>query len=237
MLEIAICDDEVFYREKLKKLLEAYANARQLSCHIRLFPSGEAFLNQGESSIKYDIVFLDIQMEKLNGLAVAQQIRTFHCDTSIVLVTAFMNYVLEGYKVNAVRYLMKDTLEAALPECMDAILEKRSVARVTFSFLEGEKNLYTDNLLYVESRKHKSYFCYLESELTFYQLYDKLDTVEEKLKEYGFLRIHKSYLVNMKHVRKISNYTAFLDIGEELPVPRLRYQRVKEAFVAYKGAW
>ena len=69
-----------------------------------------------------------------------------------------------------------------------------------------------------------------------YQLYDKLDAVEERLQGYGFLRIHKSYLVNMRHIRRISNYRAFLDTGEELPIPRLRYQSVREAFVAYKGA-
>ncbi|MCI8417015.1 MAG: response regulator transcription factor [Lachnospiraceae bacterium] len=235
MLQIAICDDETFYREKLKKLLEDYVADRQLSCNIRLFPSGKAFLSEEESRIKYDIVFLDIHMEEVDGLETAQQIRAFHSDTNIVLVTAFIHYVLEGYKVNAVRYILKDTLEAALPECMDAILEKMSLAQVTFSFLEGEKSLYTDNLLYVESRKHKSYFCYMDTELMFYQLYDRLDVVEEKLADYGFLRIHKSYLVNMKHIRKISNYLAFLDTGEELPIPRLKYPHVKEAFVAYKG--
>jgi len=69
-----------------------------------------------------------------------------------------------------------------------------------------------------------------------YQIYDKLDSVERNLEGYGFLRIHKSYLVNMKHIRKISNYIVSLDTGEELHVPRLRFQAVKEGFVAYKGA-
>lgn len=119
---------------------------------------------------------------------------------------------------------------------MDAILAKRKMSQVTFSFLEGEKKLYTDNLLYVESRKHKSVFFYLEEEIVSYQIYDKLDTIGEKLEECGFLRIHKSYLVNMKHIRRICNYKVLLDTGEDLPVPRLKYQAVKEAFAAYKGA-
>ena len=119
---------------------------------------------------------------------------------------------------------------------MNAILQKMQVARVTFSFLEGEKRLYTDNILYVESRGHKSIFHYMESEMVSYQIYDKLDSVERNLEGYGFLRIHKSYLVNMKHIRKISNYIVSLDTGEELHVPRLRFQAVKEGFVAYKGA-
>ena len=236
MLQIAICDDEQFYREKIKYLLEEYLQAKGMLYTLHLFLSGEDFLEQCENNVRFDIVFLDISMEEVDGIQAAQRIRSFHSDTYIVFVTAFIDYALEGYKVNAVRYLMKDTLEIALEECMNAILQKMQVARVTFSFLEGEKRLYTDNILYVESRGHKSIFHYMESEMVSYQIYDKLDSVERNLEGYGFLRIHKSYLVNMKHIRKISNYIVSLDTGEELHVPRLRFQAVKEGCVAYKGA-
>ena len=236
MLQIAICDDEQFYREKIKYLVEEYLQAKGMLYTLHLFLSGEDFLEQCENNVRFDIVFLDISMEEVDGIQAAQRIRSFHSDTYIVFVTAFIDYALEGYKVNAVRYLMKDTLEIALEECMNAILQKMQVARVTFSFLEGEKRLYTDNILYVESRGHKSIFHYMESEMVSYQIYDKLDSVERNLEGYGFLRIHKSYLVNMKHIRKISNYIVSLDTGEELHVPRLRFQAVKEGFVAYKGA-
>lgn len=236
MLQIAICDDEQFYREKIRSLLEVYLKEQDLSYEIRLFLSGEEFLAENENKVKYDIVFLDINMNEVDGIQTAMEIRAFHSHTYIVFITAFINYVLEGYKVDAVRYLMKDGMERSLGECMDAILQRMRVARVAFSFLEGDRSLYTDNLLYVESRKHKSIFYYMETELVQYQLYDKLDHIEEKLEGCGFLRIHKSFLANMKHIRKISNYTVLLDTGTELPVPRKKYQGVKEAFVAYKGA-
>ncbi len=236
MLQIAICDDEQFYQEKIQRLLEACLKRRSLPYEIHLFGSGEEFLAENENRVKYHIVFMDINMNEVDGIQTAMEIRAFHSHTYIVFITAFINYALEGYKVNAVRYIMKDALDGAIEECMDAILQRMEVARVTFSFLEGEKSLYTDNLLYVESRKHKSLFYYMEKEPVEYQLYDKLDEVEKKLKCCGFLRIHKSYLVNMKHIRKINNYKVLLDTGAELPVPRIRYHAVKEAFVAYKGA-
>lgn len=236
MLQIAICDDEQFYREKIKRLLEKYLKKHELQYELHLFLSGEEFLKQCENSVKYDIVFLDINMEQMDGIETAKRIRSFHSDTYIVFVTAFIDYALEGYKVNAVRYLMKDTLDLAMKECMTAILQKMQIAQVLFTFMEGEKRLYTDNILYVESRGHKSIFHYMESEAVTYQIYDKLDSIERKLEGCNFLRIHKSYLVNMKHIRKVGNYTAFLDTGEELPVPRLRFQTVKEEFVDYKGA-
>lgn len=236
MIRLAVCDDEQYDRERIRQLLSQYLDKKQLEYTVHLFSSGREFLSLEENAVKYDVVFMDISMDEMDGLETARQIRAFHTETCIVLVTSFIDYVLEGYKVNAVRYIMKDMLETALPECMNAILRKMRLQQVTFVFSEGEKRLYTDNLLYVESRKHKSVFYYLEAEPVNYQIYCKLDEVEERLAEYDFLRVHKSYLVNMRHIRKISNYTVFLDTGLELPVPRLRYQTVKEAFVAYKGA-
>lgn len=246
MLQIAICDDEQYYREKIQSLLIQYFSQKNLEYSIHSYPSGEAFLSQQENNIRYDIVFLDISMKELDGIQTASQIRTFHSDTQLVFVTAFIDYALEGYKVNAVRYIMKDTLETAILECMDAILQKMRLAQVTFSFMDGEATLYTDNILYVESRGHKSFFHYMhpgtansissQSGVVTYQIYEKLDSIEQRLSDYGFLRIHKSYLVNMKHIRRLSGYIASLDTGEELPIPRQRYQTVRELFVTYKGA-
>ncbi len=235
MLQIAICDDEQFYRDKIKSLVNQYMRKNELIYDIHVFLSGKEFLEQCVNSVKYDIVFLDINMEETDGIQTAERIRSFHSDTYIVFVTAYIDYALEGYKVNAVRYLMKNNLESALEECMRAILQKMQVAWVSFIFLEGEKRLYTDNILYVESRGHKSIFHYMGAGETMYQIYDKLDTIEKNLVKHGFLRIHKSYLVNMKHIRRISNYTAVLDTGEELPVPRPRFQKARELFVDYKG--
>lgn len=236
MLQIAICDDEQFYREKIRRLLTDYLEKRDLGSSISFFTSGEEFLSQSENNVKYDIVFMDISMDELNGIETAMQMRAFHSDTFLVFVTAFIDYALEGYKANAIRYLMKDTLDVAMGECMDAILQKMRTSQVTFSFIEGERKLYTDNIIYIESSRHKSVFYYMESETTHYQIYSRLDAIEQELSGCGFLRIHKSYLVNMKHIRKINNYTAYLDTGLELPVPRSRFQSAKEAFVTYKGA-
>ena len=121
MLRIAICDDEQFYREKIQSLLKQYFKKRNLQYEVEAFVSGEDFLRQCENRVRYDIVFMDISMEKLDGMQTARQIRAFHSDTSIVFVTAFIDYALEGYKVNAVRYILKDTLDGAVAECMDAM--------------------------------------------------------------------------------------------------------------------
>ena len=110
MLRIAICDDEEFYREKLQALVQNYLLNHDLAGNFSLFSSGEEFLGQCENQVKYDIVFMDITMDALSGIQTALRMRSFHSDTFLVLVTAFFDYVLEGYKVNALRYLLKGAL-------------------------------------------------------------------------------------------------------------------------------
>lgn len=237
MLHIAVCDDEKYYRELMNQLIIKYLNNYQIDYNIDIFTSGKNLCEQGLGRAKYNIIFLDINMNEVDGIKTAYKIRTIDKDVNIVFVTGFINYVLEGYKVNAIRYILKDNLEISLEECLNAILEKikNQKKKVGFSFIEGEKRVNTDKIFYIESQKHKLTFYILDSDLEKYNIYDKLDNIEPQLKEYGFLRIHKSYLVNMKYIERINNYRAVLTSGQGLSIPKLRYQSVKEAFVLYKG--
>lgn len=121
MLTIAICDDEEYYRVHIKHILEKNLNSRRIRYQIELFSSGEDFLGQNKD-MKFDIVFLDIEMKKINGMEVAYKIRERNPDTEIVFVTVMMEYALEGYRVNARRYLLKENLEQLIPECLSIIL-------------------------------------------------------------------------------------------------------------------
>lgn len=235
MIKIAICDDEEYYRNRIGRLLDSYMQTHDLDGVMDIFSSGKEFLKKRENIVRYDVVFMDINMDEMDGMEIAMKMREYHSDTCLVFVTAFIDYALEGYKAEAVRYIMKDSLETALPECMDTVLKRLNMRSIIFTFIEGRRKLYTDNILYVESSRHKSIFTYLAEETVQYQMYEKLDVIERRLEGYGFLRIHKSYLMNMKHIRKISNYAVVLDSGEEFPVPRLKFRAVKEAFTAYKG--
>lgn len=237
MIYIAVCDDEKYYREYINNLLIRYLDKYQLDYNIEMFSSGKDFCEQSMNLIKYDIVFLDINLKEMNGIDIAYKLRTLKRDVYIVFVTGYINYALEGYKVDAIRYIMKDNLSISLVECMNTIIKRMEIKlnKIEFNFIDGKKQIYIDKILYVESRKHKLNFKIFETVLSEFEMYDKLDNIESKLKEYGFLRTHKSYLVNMKYIKRINNYKAILISNEELPIPKQRYQEVKEAFILYKG--
>ena len=113
-------------------------------------------------------------MDDVDGIVTAQKIREYSSEIYIVFVTAYINYSLEGYKVEAIRYLLKNNtnLEASISECMDAILHKMNlvVKKKKFKFNEGEKEINIDNILYIESKLHKLQFYIMEDKIKIYNL-------------------------------------------------------------------
>lgn len=239
MLKIAICDDESFFREEIKEVLIQYLNTHGILFEIDTFSSGAQFVELGIEMLKYNIIFLDINMDELDGLATARKIREISKDVFIVFITAFVNYTLEGYKVDAVRYILKnnDSMQEAICECMDAIQEKAQYA-VTwkeFQFNEGKKRISLDHLLYIESRLHKLEFHIMEDEIKVYTMYETLNRMEDALKEHYFVRAHQSFLVNMKYIKNIKRYELLLSNGMRFDIPRARFKAVEEKFVIYRG--
>lgn len=240
MFHIAICDDEEHFLSYEKKLIAGYMGDAGYQYEIDTFSSGVEFLAMGEKVSEYDIIFLDINMDDLDGIETARQIRTYAKDnTYIVFVTAFISYALEGYKVDAVRYLLKDgeTLEKAMKECLDTIAGKMCYAenKITFSFQEGENTVSVDDILYIESNLHKLQFHIIGQASGSYTMYERLDQIQELLKDFPFCRIHKSYLVNMNHMEMIGRYTAYLSNGEKISISQPKYNSVREQFMDYKG--
>ena len=168
-----------------------------------------------------------------------KKIREYSSEIYIVFVTAYINYSLEGYKVEAIRYLLKNNtnLEASISECMDAILHKMNlvVKKKKFKFNEGEKEINIDNILYIESKLHKLQFYIMEDKIKIYNLYGTLNELENELKDFHFIRIHQSYLTNLKYIRSVKCYKVLLCNNQELLIPKARYKNVKDAFISYKG--
>lgn len=153
MLKIAICDDEKVFRDNINKYVAAYLNEKEISYEIDTFSSGKEIIDLGIEIKQYNIIFLDINMDDVDGIVTAQKIREYSSEIYIVFVTAYINYSLEGYKVDAIRYLLKNNtnLEASISECMDAILHKMNlvVKKKKFKFNEGEKEINIDNIYYI----------------------------------------------------------------------------------------
>lgn len=216
-----------------------YLEERHIDFEIELFSSGREFVELGVEMLQYQIIFLDINMKQMDGIETAKNVRAYTEESFVVFVTAYIDYSLEGYQVGASRYILKNNLNfrEQIYECMDAITKKmkRFLTRKIFRFQEGEKIIRIENILYIESKLHKLEFNILEHGLATYTMYGTLNELENELEEYPFLRIHQSFLVNLKYIKCVTGYKVVLSNGQELTVPRARYKTVKDTFIAYKG--
>lgn len=238
-MKIAICDDEIYFAGKLREILMQYLEERHIDFEIELFSSGREFVELGVEMLQYQIIFLDINMKQMDGIETAKNVRAYTEESFVVFVTAYIDYSLEGYQVGASRYILKNNLNfrEQIYECMDAITKKMKcfLTRKIFRFQEGEKKIRIENILYIESKLHKLEFNILEHGLATYTMYGTLNEFENELEEYPFLRIHQSFLVNLKYIKCVTGYKVVLSNGQELTVPRARYKTVKDTFIAYKG--
>ena len=237
-MKIAICDDEIYFAGKLREILMQYLEERHIDFEIELFSSGREFVELGVEMLQYQIIFLDINMKQMDGIETAKNVRAYTEESFVVFVTAYIDYSLEGYQVGASRYILKNNLNfrEQIYECMDAITKMKCfLTRKIFRFQEGEKKIRIENILYIESKLHKLEFNILEHGLATYTMYGTLNELENELEEYPFLRIHQSFLVNLKYIKCVTGYKVVLSNGQELTVPRARYKTVKDTFIAYKG--
>lgn len=247
MIKIIICDDEKPFQNILQNCIEKYCSEREVEFSIKCFDSGASLIKDMSGIAEYDIVFLDINMEETDGIEVAREIRRFNPDIFIVFVTAYIKYSLEGYKVNAIRYILKDNeenLNDSVRECLNTIFKKMNYKEPVeqFDFVEGTRNINIEKIIYIESVLHKLIFHLADENETAYTMYETLNNIEKRMNNYLFVRIHQSFLVNLRHIRRVNDNsikmktrTVELYDGKELIIPKSRCRAVKEAIVAYRG--
>ena len=232
-MNILICDDGKKDMDRLQNLIKRYDEKHHIEAKFYCYENGSKLLSAIPELVP-DIIFLDINMDELDGLTLAKKIRERYEDVPIVLVTAFINYALDGYKVRASRFLVKDDLDKTLPECMDDICRqiRKKKKNMLFSCVEGDVDIKLAEIVFIETTGHKSTIHLKEQD---YHLYESMDDLESKLGAYGFIRVHQSFMVNARHVRSINNYTLTLDTGYEIKVPKARYKQVRQERTLYMG--
>ena len=165
-MNIIICDDRIDDRKNVSDLLSDYGEKKNYEFTITEYDSGEQLCEEQSALEACQLLFLDINMQGMDGLKTAMRIKEKYPKLPVVLVTAYMNYALDGYKVKASRFLLKDNLADTIEECMDDLIAEINKNRriLEFRFVEGTIKLYADDIIYIETELHKNgYFTMLQS--------------------------------------------------------------------------
>lgn len=231
-MRIAICDDEEVQQKLLKKYLEEWARQNHIPLETSLFPSAEAFVFAWEDDKNYDLLILDIEMGKINGMELAGNIRRQDEDIPILFVTGYDKYMAQGYEVAALHYLLKPVRKEKFFAVMDKLNQKgKPEEKLLFQTDNGVISMPVSKIWYVEAMAHQCILYTAEEEHVLHSSIGETEQYLESHKE--LIRCHRSYLVNMQHIASIVKSELVLDDKRRLPISRSAQKKVNQEFLAY----
>ena len=204
ILQIAIVEDDSTQAELLKSCLEAYPSD-EYTLEISVFSSAEAFLDTFEKG-KYELLFLDIQLPKMDGLSCARRVRTMDKTVTLVFITSMAQFAINGYEVDARDYILKPLIYDVFMHKLDRILplvQKEKNALVQISTIgDAPKMVRPEDLIFVEIYGHKLIYHCVSGD---YEGNGKISDAEESLRAYGFSRCNRNTVVNLRFVDRVQN--------------------------------
>ena len=230
-MRIAICDDDRLFSCQLDKCLQEYFKQAHIKCpEIAVFDSGEELLSDMG---KKDIVFLDMEMQGLNGICVGKELKDTDKNVIIFVVTAYAEYLDEAMRFNVFRYLSKPLDKNRLFRNMkDALRLYNSFDEKTA--VETKKGIFTVNLsdIILVEAKEKKVFVHTISDI--FQSIHNMEYWENCLNSRSFYRTHKSFIVNLKYVSSFNRTSVNLyNSPIDVYLARRKYGGFKEAYLLY----
>lgn len=229
---IAIAEDEIAGSELLKKHLEEYGRTKGVTFKIDCFSNGLDLVETYKPV--YDLLLLDIEMPRLNGMEAAQRIRRQDRDVYIIFITNMAKYAIRGYEVNALDYMLKPVNYFAFAMKMDkvtACLARRQKRSMVLSTEDGLVKLAEEEIAYIEAVNHR---LLVHTPGRCYTARGTLSGLEQQLSGGNFVRCNKGYLVNLRHVSRVRADTVMV-AGDELVIARRRRDSFLLAVTDYYG--
>jgi len=230
-IKLAICDDEQSETEYITSLVQSWATKSTLTVELYTFDSSESFLFAYDADKSFDILLLDIQMKQMDGVELAKKLRASGAQMQIVFITGFPDFIAEGYDVSALHYLMKPVSEEKLMEVLDRAVQLLGAKKTSLLLKteNGQVRAFCDDITYVEAFAH-NVVVYTTSEVI--EVKESISTLETAFAK-DFCRVHRSYIVGLRHIRQISKAVVILDDGTKIPLSRRRYDTLNQAFISY----
>ncbi len=230
LIKIAVCDDEKVVLDRVASIINLEFSQKNVNVAIDKFQDKQSLISSPNID-DYNIMFLDIDLKTDNGIDVAEELRKKGFTGLIIFITAFARYSIDGYKVEAFRFILKSNLEKGISECVTAIIEKLGLNNFCFE----ELNINISELIYIESSDHKLIF-YLANDKR-YECWGKLSDVEAKSEHIELIRIHQSYIINLQHFKSIERYRVTLNNGIKLPIPKPKYNDISTKITIRRSLW
>lgn len=224
-IHIGIVEDNFLCQDQLQNQLKKWLSENDCEAVYYTKTSAEDFLLHLPKQL--DILFLDIQLYQMSGLELAQQLRNKNCNCEIVFLTAFQEYVFEGYQVQALNYLLKPAPYIKVKKCMDWVLDHLKSKHYIFKKQHMIYKIPYSDIIYFTSFKH-----YVEIIAT-KETYKQLEALKNILPHLPsqFMRCHRTTIVNIKHIQCINSTCITMSNNTILPVSKTYRNSIRERFM------
>lgn len=228
---IAVCDDQREDRENLTALLHAWQKERKATCRCQAFCSAGELLDAAAKE-QFTLYLLDIMMPGTSGMTAAQEIRCFDSTANIIFLTSSPSFAYESYSVKALEYLLKPISSKLLFPILDRLYQQEQLPQDGLTVKSGATliRIPFSQLSYVEVNGKHLYFNMSNGQVR---------TIAASMKDYEtallaqeeFIRIHRSYIVNMRQIAEFSLNGVHTFSGQNLPVSRLLYPQLQKSYM------
>lgn len=231
-INIAICDDEKIQVDLFLKYVNNWADKSGRKITIEKFHCAESFHFKWLEDKLFNIILLDIEMPGQNGVELAKTIRKTDKMINIIFITAVEDFLAEGYDLDAINYLLKPIEEVKLHSCLDRAIERMPLKtnKIVIQTEDGNQTVNEKDILLIESVAHN---IEITTKDKAYTTRMNLASIEEDLHGNAFVKAHRSYIVNLLHIKKITKDTIELDNGDKVPLSRRRYKEVNMEFIKF----
>lgn len=227
-LNVTILEDEAAHAVQLKQLLETWSKQNNISISMRHFFNDKDFL--GKNNDKDELFFIDIQLGRANGMNIAKQLRKDGFGGTIIFLTAFSEYVFDGYHVQALDYLIKPISQEKLEQCMKPILRNmKGSYHIYRTKTETIKIPYNKILAFTSFRHYIDIITESNDMETCYRQKITIKNLQNQLPE-EFVRCHRTTIININKAIKLTCKDITLSDNSVYPVSESYLSLVREAF-------
>ena len=229
---IAIVEDNPQFSDKLKQYLDRFSKESSVEFNIYTFSDGDEITSDYEA--KYDIIFLDVEMKRLDGMTAAQKIREFDADVIIIFITNMAQYAIGGYSVGALSFLLKPlpyfAFSQELTKSIDR-LNKRKHKSILIPSENGIIKINSQEIMYIESYGHD---LIIYTQTSDYSMRGTIKKMEEALNGFHFYRCNNGYLINLAYVSGVQDEEVIVG-KHRLKISRPRKKSFMETLAQYIG--
>ena len=234
MLKIAVCDDAKAVCSELEQIILEFRRTTKMEVSLEIFYTGEKLIKYLKTKSSFDLIFLDIELEKMNGIEVGQFIRRNLEDyvTKIIYISSKSQYDRQLFEVQPLHFLEKPLTKEKIISDINLAIKILGKENNIFSFHQGHEvfKIPMKDILYFESQNKQ---IKLVCRKRIYYYYGKIEGMIETELNSSFIRPHRSYIVNYDYVSLLRSDQIEMVNGDMIPISQAKRHEIRQFQICY----